>query len=147
VTDAWLEVLADDECVALLRDHSVGRIAFDVDGTPAVLPINYRLVEAPPKFWIALRTRPGNVIDRPQAPVAFEIDNIDPLHHDGWSVLVRGTLHQINDRVPWIRERFDSEPWLATERDSWLLIDPFEISGRRLHAAENRWTFDRRAGL
>ena len=80
MTDAWLEVLSDEECVALLRTNSVGRIAFEVDGIPAVLPINYRLVEALPKFWIALRTRPGNIIDRPQTLVAFEIDLIDPVH-------------------------------------------------------------------
>jgi nitroimidazol reductase NimA-like FMN-containing flavoprotein (pyridoxamine 5'-phosphate oxidase superfamily) len=142
MSDASLEVLGEDECVELLRAHEVGRVAVEIDGVPAIFPINYRLVETRWNRWIALRTRPGNVIDRPQALVAFEIDFIDALHHSGWSVLVRGTLHQVSSDVSWIREQFDSFPWLEAERDSWLIVDPFEVTGRRLQPAESPWTYD-----
>src|SRR5262245_6035469 len=99
MTDAWLEELSDEECFELLRARSVGRLAFNVDSVPFVVPVNYRLVEAhgsTPGAWIALRTRPGNVIDQAADDVAFEIDNIDMLHQGGWSVLVRGVLHEID---------------------------------------------------
>ena len=40
------------------------------------------------------------------------------------------------------RTRFDPEPWLAIgTRTSWLVIEPFSITGRRLHAAESEWAF------
>jgi nitroimidazol reductase NimA-like FMN-containing flavoprotein (pyridoxamine 5'-phosphate oxidase superfamily) len=147
MTDAWLEPLSPDECLSLLRDHVVGRIAVIVDEFPIVLPVNYRLMETSGRTWLALRTRPGNVIDRAGVEVAFEIDDIDPVHHQGWSVLVRGTLHHVDPNAAAFRERFDPEPWLLAERDSWLIVDPFAITGRRLHAAELEWAFHARAYL
>ena len=150
MSDAWLEELPDEECLELLRSRSVGRIAFNVDGFPFVVPVNYRLVEAhgtTPSAWIALRTRPGNVIDQASDDVAFEIDNVDMIRQDGWSVLVRGTLHEIDPDAANIRERFDPQPWINAERDAWLLIEPFAITGRRLHPAETEWHFHIRAYL
>jgi pyridoxamine 5'-phosphate oxidase-like protein len=145
MTEAWLETLSSEECLSLLRANVIGRIGFTVDELPTVLPVNYRLVESQgttPGAWIALRTRPGNVIDQPSIPVAFEIDGIDPFHRKGWSVLVRGNVHSV-DRVA-VGRRFDSEPWLTADRDAWLVIEPFEISGRRLHPAQQDWAFDAR---
>ena len=150
MTDAWLEQLTYDECVERLRARSVGRIAVIVDNGPVVVPVNYRLVEAhgdTPGTWVALRTRPGNVIDRALDRVAFEIDTIDTVHQEGWSVLVRGTLHQVDPDAADIRDDFDPQPWLEDQRDAWLLIEPFAISGRRLHAAETEWGFHPRAYL
>jgi nitroimidazol reductase NimA-like FMN-containing flavoprotein (pyridoxamine 5'-phosphate oxidase superfamily) len=146
MTEAWLEALSSDECLALLRENTMGRIGFVLDERPAVLPVNYRLVEAQgttPGTWIALRTRPGNVIDRASMVVAFEIDGVDPSHRQGWSVLVRGTLYHVDG--PAVKERFDSEPWLVAERDAWLIVEPFEITGRRLHPSEPDWAFHPRA--
>lgn len=142
MTEPRLETIPPEECVQLLRENNVGRIAFVVDGLPAMLPVNYRLVEShgtTPGTWIALRTRPGNVIDRAAITVAFEIDGIDPLHRQGWSVLVRGDLAHVDREA--LRDRFDSDPWLAHERDAWLVIEPFQISGRRLHPDNPGWAF------
>ena len=147
MSEAWLEELSDDECLELLRSRSIGRLAFNVDGYPFVVPVNYRLVEAngaTPGAWIALRTRPGNVIDQASDDVAFEIDNIDMLHESGWSVLIRGTLHEIDPNVAAIGERFDSHPWITAERDAWLIIEPFAVTGRRLHPRETEWAFHAR---
>ena len=63
---------------------------------------------------------------------AFEIDRIDTRTRQGWSVLVRGKLHHANAPAAESRCVFDSQPWLAAARDSWLLIEPALISGRRL---------------
>jgi nitroimidazol reductase NimA-like FMN-containing flavoprotein (pyridoxamine 5'-phosphate oxidase superfamily) len=145
--DAWLEELPLDTCLLLLRERSVGRIAVVVDGGPIVLPVNYRLVESGGPTWVALRTRPGNVLDHTPMRVAFEIDEIDPVHQEGWSVLVRGTLLHVDPDAADFRERFDPQPWIVAERDAWLVIEPFAITGRRLHAAEREWAFHLRAYL
>jgi len=145
--DSWLEELSHEKCLHLLRQESVGRIGIIVDGHPLVLPVNYRLVEPTGWSWIAVRTRPGNVIDRAAMNVAFEIDGIDPVHREGFSVLVRGTLHRADPDAADFRSRFDPEPWLLAERDSWLVIEPFSISGRRLHAADRDWAFQPQAYL
>lgn len=139
--DARLEPLSLDDCLRLLRESSVGRIAVVVDDFPVVLPVNYRLVETNSRTWVALRTRPGNVVDRASVHAAFEIDGIDPAHQQGWSVLVRGTLHRVDSEAAGFRERFDPEPWILEDRDAWLVIEPFAITGRRLQGAEHEWAF------
>jgi nitroimidazol reductase NimA-like FMN-containing flavoprotein (pyridoxamine 5'-phosphate oxidase superfamily) len=131
----------------LLRAGSVGRIGIVVNDAPIVLPVNFRLVETLDLAFLAVRTRPGNVIDRAGLMVAFEIDGIDPVHHQGWSVLVRGTLHHVDPDAADFKERFDSHPWLMEDRDAWLVIEPFAITGRQLHAGDDQWGFNARAYL
>lgn len=147
MADATLETLTNDECLERLRQNSVGRVAVVIDAFPVVLPVNYRLAETSARSWIALRTRPGNVLDRAPFQAAFEIDEIDPSHHEGWSVLVRGTLHRVDPESADFRGRFDPEPWILEERDRWLVIEPFSITGRRLRAGEPAWAFTDRAYL
>jgi nitroimidazol reductase NimA-like FMN-containing flavoprotein (pyridoxamine 5'-phosphate oxidase superfamily) len=144
---SWLEELPLEKCLHLLRRFSVGRIAVIVDDAPIILPINYRLVETTGRTWIALRTRPGNVIDQASLHVAFEIDGLDPIHQEGWSVLVRGTLHHVDAAAASFGERFDPEPWMLAEREVWLVIEPLAITGRRLHAPEREWAFQINAYL
>lgn len=136
----WLDVLPLETCLQHLRIHGVGRVALVVDEHPMILPVNYRLVETTAVTWVALRTRPGGEIDRASMKVAFEIDEIDPYHRQGWSVLVRGMLQPVDPEAAEFRERFDSEPWLA-DRDAWYVIEPFSITGRELHPAASEWAF------
>jgi nitroimidazol reductase NimA-like FMN-containing flavoprotein (pyridoxamine 5'-phosphate oxidase superfamily) len=147
MNDPWLEELSYAECVDLLREQVVGRIGVVVNGWPIVLPVNYRLVETSAMTWIAIRTRPGNVIEQAGSKAAFEIDGVDPFHHQGWSVLVRGTLHHVDPEAADFRDRFDPEPWVLAERDAWLVIEPFSISGRQLHPATTEWGFHIRGYL
>jgi hypothetical protein len=145
--DAWLEELSYENCLALLRQQAVGRIGVVVDGHPIVLPVNYRLVETSAITWIAIRTRPGNVIEQAGANVAFEIDGVDAAHRQGWSVLVRGTLHHVDPDAADFRERFDPGPWMRADREAWLVIEPFAITGRQLHPATTEWSFHVRGYL
>jgi nitroimidazol reductase NimA-like FMN-containing flavoprotein (pyridoxamine 5'-phosphate oxidase superfamily) len=128
-----LDEIRYDDCLALLRFGELGRIAVDVDGGPVIVPVNYRLVEAPGCTWIALRTRPGNLLDQDRVPAAFEIDHVDQHAREGWSVLARGILLRVDPDAAEFRELFDPHPWLAEKRDRWLVLEPFSITGRRLH--------------
>jgi nitroimidazol reductase NimA-like FMN-containing flavoprotein (pyridoxamine 5'-phosphate oxidase superfamily) len=145
--ESWLQELDLESCLTHLRAEQVGRLAIVVNDAPIVLPVNYRLVETLGLTWVAVRTRPGNVLDQPSTKVAFEIDGIDPAHQRGWSVLVRGTLHHVDAPAADFRDRFDAMPWLTTGRDAWLVIEPFAITGRELHPAEPDWPFHVRAYL
>jgi hypothetical protein len=91
--------------------------------------------------------RPGNIIERGGLTVAFEIDHTDAIHRQGWSVLVRGTLHHVDPEAADFKNRFDPYPWLTTERDAWLIIQPFAITGRQLHRATREWAFHSRGYL
>jgi nitroimidazol reductase NimA-like FMN-containing flavoprotein (pyridoxamine 5'-phosphate oxidase superfamily) len=147
MTDSWLEELSYEACLEHLREHTVGRIAVVIHYAPVVLPVNYRLVETVGPTLLAVRTRPENVIDRGGAEAAFEIDEIDPIHQQGWSVLVRGTLHRVDPDAPDFPARFDSHPWLGADRDAWLIIEPSAITGRQLHPAAREWAFHASAYL
>ncbi len=127
--------LSMSDCEALLASLDVGRIAVIDNGYPLVFPINYRVDTSSGKAVIAIRTRPGNVIDRPGREVCFEIDGVDASSDGGWSVLVRGVLVE----SPPDPDR-DSHPIDSEDRDAWRSIVPTQISGRRVLNA-TRWSF------
>lgn len=128
--------LSVEECEALLNVMDVGRIAVVEDGFPLVFPISYRITTYQGGWVIAIRTRPGNVIDHPGRPVCFEIDGVDPGRDGGWSVLVRGMLSSVAPDPARDPEPIDSEG-----RDAWLVVVPVAVSGRRVTSRPLRWSF------
>lgn len=145
--EAWLKELSTEECITLLKGEVIGRIAFLLEGLPVVLPVNYQLLETPAGVVLTLRTRPGGSIDRAPQPAALEIDGVDHSHRRGWSVLVRGTLRHLTACDNELRTHFRLVPWLPAEPNVWLVIEPIEISGRRLEAATIEWAFHASAYL
>ena len=128
-------------CLALLRSVDIGRLGVNSDdGGPIVLPVSHVVIDVDERPMIAIRTRPGNVLDRPDHLACFEVDGIDPGHDGGWSVLVRGALRSAQPT-----SSIDSHPLLAVERDAWLILEPSSITGRRLVAPPARWAFHPRA--
>ncbi len=68
--------------------------------------------------------------------VAFEIDDIDVLGRQGWSVLIQGPAHHIESEAE--REsaaQAGVEPWPAGERELFLRIVPHRVTGRRIKPA------------
>jgi hypothetical protein len=66
-------------------------------------------------------------------PVAFEIDDWDPARETGWSVLVKGTAHEVDTDDAAAADASTLQPWArAVERDIWVRIVPNEITGRRV---------------
>jgi nitroimidazol reductase NimA-like FMN-containing flavoprotein (pyridoxamine 5'-phosphate oxidase superfamily) len=147
VTERWLEELSGEECLGFLRANGVGRIAIVHDGQPLVFPVNYRLVEVADNPELLIRTRPGNLIDLADDPVAFEIDGIDPSHQRGWSVLVQGSLHHLAEDQTSCEAHFESDSWIVEGRGALLAIQPTCITGRRLVAATLQWAFHQSAYL
>jgi uncharacterized protein len=134
-----LQSLTTDECLFLIQESIVGRIGVVVEGRPIVLPINFRLIgvqQGAPR--VVLRTRPGNVIDSAVGPVALEVDAFDVHDRTGWSVLVQGELRRVDASYAPAVAELDPGPWIG-DRGSWLLIDPDEITGRRLAPGDLDW--------
>jgi hypothetical protein len=71
----------------------------------------------------------------------LEIDGTDPEARVGWSVVVRGSLLQVDPGTADGAERLDPDPWLVDDRDARLVVEPFQISGRRLLSPDAEWTF------
>jgi hypothetical protein len=140
VDEASLEELSEQECLALLRSLEVGRVGVVAEDFLVVVPVNYRLVEDDTGFGLVIRTRAGGVVDR-VGQVAFEIDGIDPVHHVGWSVLVRGMASHVDpSAVELLGGVIDPRPWVAG-RDAWMIVRPVAVTGRRLRPPEVEWVF------
>ncbi len=129
--DEALVELSREESFRLLATKSMGRVALSIRALPTVLPVRYILdhdaivmrIEAGSKFEAAMQN----------AVVAFQVDQIDPVHHEGWSVVVVGTTKTITDgrviqRIEGLALRF----WSAKPGDTLVMIPADFLSGRRL---------------
>ena len=126
-----IEILTFEQCRELLEGGLVGRIGMVVNGEPVILPVNYRYARGSIVFRTALGEKSdAAMMDR---PVAFEIDDWDPVHETGWSVLVKGTAHEVDADDAAAADASTLQPWArAVERDIWVRIVPNEITGRRV---------------
>ncbi|QNS02296.1 helix-turn-helix domain-containing protein [Streptomyces xanthii] len=128
--DASLETLDTAECLRLLGTHGIGRIAvFTVEG-PAVFPVNYLVTGD----TIAFRTAAEAVIaSATETEVAFEIDRIDDVTAEGWSVLAVGELEATTDEEQRnLSALARSRPWAGGPRTLWMKLDPVRLTGRRV---------------
>jgi nitroimidazol reductase NimA-like FMN-containing flavoprotein (pyridoxamine 5'-phosphate oxidase superfamily) len=125
-----LEILGREECLNLLARPAVGRIALSMGALPVVFPVNFTLFEG----GILIRTAPGTKLRAAaaNAVVAFEVDNIDPVDHTGWSVMVQGVASELTDEATVQRaQRAPLTPW-ARQNGCYLRIACQVVSGRRL---------------
>jgi nitroimidazol reductase NimA-like FMN-containing flavoprotein (pyridoxamine 5'-phosphate oxidase superfamily) len=125
-----VDVIDRRGCFELLASQVVGRLAVLEGGAPLILPVNYALDgEA-----IVLRTSPGSKLDASHGgPACFEIDHIDPAHRAGWSVVVRGHLHEVTpyDTTDLERVVDMTDSWV-NNRTHVVELRPWSVTGRRL---------------
>lgn len=126
-----LVLLYRDECLDLLRRKTFGRVGVTVGALPAVLPVNYRLVDDTTVFRIGHGTKLDAATNR--AIVAFEVDDIDPLNHTGWSVMVTGEAQRVTDPALLSQLENGGVPhWAHTEVDATVAIPTTMVTGRRV---------------
>jgi len=123
-----LTELTVDECWELVRSRSVGRFAVSrLRASPLVVPVNYVVDGDGPS--IVFRSGAGAKLNATsRGPVSLQVDDIDMLHHSGWSVLVEGAAR-------WLYEEQDDTPietWAPGDRPYLIRIAPAGITGRRL---------------
>ena len=90
-----LSVLSSAKCEELLRAAIVGRVAYNTDEGPQIVPVNYTTVDQA----IVFRTGPDTQLGRHAVgrPLAFEIDQVDYDDHKGWSVVAGGIGELVED--------------------------------------------------
>ncbi|MBC7550490.1 MAG: pyridoxamine 5'-phosphate oxidase family protein [Cellulomonas sp.] len=126
----WVEI-DPDECADLLRESHLGRIALVEGELPVILPVNFLLHEGE----VVFRTNPGSKLDAAiqHAPVAFEIDGINPRNQTGWSVLIRGHAREVTDpeQIQEL-EQLEVVPWAPGDLRRFVKVVPVETTGRRI---------------
>ncbi|GGY14786.1 pyridoxamine 5'-phosphate oxidase family protein [Streptomyces anandii] len=127
--------LGEDECRALLSTHGVGRVALTGPDGPAVLPVNYDVVDDALVFRTAPDAAPAAAAGQ---EVAFEVDHVDETMSRGWSVLAVGRAEAVTDAeaVRRLAERARSTPWAGGPRPLWVRITPTRLTGRRITPAD-----------
>lgn len=131
--DLRLEELPEAECWALLGERGVGRVALDARGRLGVHLVNYAVASG----VVLARTAPGTALAEAAAlgaAVALEVDRLDEVRSEGWSVLVRGTARPLGEADRQHLGR-DVTPWSGEGRSVLVVLAPDGISGLRITAA------------
>ena len=130
--DVSLAVLEEAECMRLLRTVSVGRVGVTVGAVPAVFPVNFGVLG---DGCVVFRTGTGSKLDAAvrNAVIAFEVDEVDPIYHEGWSVLVVGVADELRDAAELEESRgLPLASWAPGARDHVVRLRPEVVSGRRI---------------
>lgn len=126
-----LEILDREECLLLLGSAVLGRVGVTIGALPVILPVNFRLIGD----RIVFRTGVGTKLDAAthHAVVAFEVDDMEPLSHSGWSVVVTGPTREVTDPVA-LEElaRANIPKWSHTADERVVEIEAVMVSGRRI---------------
>jgi transcriptional regulator with XRE-family HTH domain len=127
-----LEEMREEESRSLLAAGGVGRVAFELAGQLNVVPVNFELY----KGLLVFRTSATTAVARYGAgQVAFEVDRIDEAMREGWSIMVSGTARQAaGEELQQLRSALTVEPWAGGDREVYIVIEPEQVSGRRIRA-------------
>jgi nitroimidazol reductase NimA-like FMN-containing flavoprotein (pyridoxamine 5'-phosphate oxidase superfamily) len=133
---AQLVVLEREECLRLLAESTLGRLAVSPpgwSGPPVLRPVNYAF--DPSSRAIVFRSAPGSKFTALllAGEAAFEIDRVDPGKRSAWSVIAQGFAEEVT-RDTEVR-RLDAlalEPWAPGDKPHWIRIQPTAVSGRRI---------------
>jgi len=127
------EPLTPAQCRGYLGTDGVGRFVFAGPRGPEAIPVNYAMLSGD----IVVRTgdRTSLAGGAEQAQVSFEVDHLDEVMAEGWSVLARGEAHVVSAADE--QETAGSlgiEPWAGGDRDTYIRITVTGMTGRRIRA-------------
>jgi nitroimidazol reductase NimA-like FMN-containing flavoprotein (pyridoxamine 5'-phosphate oxidase superfamily) len=143
-----LDELSPEECWGLVATQPVGRVAVIVGHYPVVFPVNF----AVDGKTILYRTGVGTKLHSiHRSNVTFEVDAIDPVHHTGWSVMIKGVAQELSparDRDAVSHAEFGgATPWASGDRAHLIRIIADQITGRRIRPDELSSVVDNRGFL
>jgi uncharacterized protein len=133
LADQGFAALGEPACWQLLPRAGVGRLAWaDPDGRIVVVPVNYALDGR----TVVIRTGDTTLLDaaRRRARCALQVEDLEPGLRSGWTVLLDGTLTEVDDEE--LAERLARlvDPWLSEPRPYVLLLGTEQVAGRSLHS-------------
>jgi nitroimidazol reductase NimA-like FMN-containing flavoprotein (pyridoxamine 5'-phosphate oxidase superfamily) len=132
-----LQILDDEECLKLLSSVPVGRLVFTRGGLPAVRLVNFLVDDRS----VIFATADGDKFRAAQRGdvVAFEVDEVNPERHLGWTVTAAGRLSVVDPEQQAAIERTRPVRAWAPNRDQHLIRLTIELlEGRRLVAWAQR---------
>ncbi len=132
-TEIALLALSPEECRDLLAKHRprLGRLAFVDQDRPVVLPMNF-VAHGDAIYFRTARGSKLTAALRVQL-VAFELDHVNEVWEDGWSLLAFGRLRVVTDPDELEQvQRLPLQPWARGDKPYFLRLDIESLSGRRI---------------
>jgi len=126
-----LTPLDEATCRRLMATAAIGRVGLSIDALPVVLPVGF-VVDGD---RVLFRTGEGLKLRQALegAVVCFQVDDVDPIRHTGWSVLVTGHARALRDPDDLARvRRLPLRPWAPVDGDHHVAITIELVSGRGL---------------
>ena len=136
MSDRTISELDEAECLRLIAQGGIGRIAYQSRFGPVILPVNYKWHDGA----VVFRTVRHSALDEDlqtgiaggDYKVAFEIDDIDVGGRQGWSVLIQGPAHHVSEAERESALEAGVEPWPSGERELFVRIVPSRVTGRQI---------------
>lgn len=129
--------LTAEECRRLLTAASVGRLGFTRSGQVEIIPVNYVLDGDD----LIIRTLPDGLVSSATASgerIAFEVDHLEDLAGEAWSILMHGQLHAITDADEVAALETDRvTPWAGGDRSLHLRFVVQDLTGRWVRRERN----------
>ena len=126
-----LTELSRKECLRLLASVPVGRIGLTIAALPALLPVNFALLDGD----VVFRTVDGAKLHAATVGrvLAFEADGYASNGRSGWSVLVQGVSRLVTDPTELHRAlQATVEPWAVDgAADQIVRIPSTVVSGHQ----------------
>jgi nitroimidazol reductase NimA-like FMN-containing flavoprotein (pyridoxamine 5'-phosphate oxidase superfamily) len=130
---AGFEILGRAQCLSLLSEATLGRVAVTIGALPAIFPVNFCMVAG----QVVFRSGEGTKLTAALSGtiVAFEADWASEPDGEVWSVQIVGPSRVVDpaaDRVA--AELAALKSWAPVPRRYLVKITPERISGRRLRS-------------
>ena len=123
-----------DDCLHLLGAGGLGRVVFTASAMPAVQPVSYVLHGDEVLFRVAnggsLSTATRHSV------VGFQVDDIDPVTHVGWSVLGVGQAYAISDTDGRAAPTPTAPGWAIETASHTVAVSLQQLTGHRIELSD-----------
>jgi hypothetical protein len=138
ITTAWTAHALDDaESRRLLATPDFGRLVFTRQALPVVQPVPFRVHDG----QVVIATREGGQLSRAVrgAVVAFQVDHLDAVTGDGWTVTAVGPAHVLTDPDDIAAAALlGLRTWIPLARYSYVAVQIGILRGYRVSPATDR---------
>ena len=127
--DDLIEELGPEECWAILRAESLGRLAYRLADEVNIVPVNYAVDGRTLLFRTAEGSKLLGALIFPE--MAFEVDRYD--ERQAYSVVAHGRARVLGEDEEHRAEHVPLTSWVATLKYNVVEIAPNRVTGRRFH--------------
>lgn len=123
--------LTAEQAAELISPDGIGRLGLCTADGPHIVPVSYVVDGASVVFRTSANSVAGRY-DWDRGPAVFEVDRLDLESRRGWSVIVRGHAHRVEDlvEVDRIAVLHDPMPWAGGIRRVYVRLPWSSITGR-----------------